>query len=1004
MTTERKPTVFISYSHDSKEHAARVLALADRLVEDGLDCILDQYESDPSEGWPRWMDRKIREADLVIMICTETYFNRVMGKEQSDVGWGFKWEGNLIYQHIYQKESENIKFIPVLFADGKVEHIPTPLQGKPFYRIDSETGYDQLYWRLTEQYKVEKPKPGQIRKCPELKRVPLFEDVPQTSSFAPIKVSLESLPVTNPELFGRDEELKQLDAVWEDPKTHIIALVAWGGVGKTALVNRWLLDMEQDRFRGAERVFGWSFYSQGAAEGKQASADRFLADALRWFGDPTPDEGDPMDKGKRLARLIKGQRTLLVLDGVEPLQYPPGAMEGRLKDQGLSVVLKDLAMQNPGLCVITTRLKVDDLQHCFGRMVNNLELAHLSPDAGERLLRNLGVEGTEKEFRQAVQESDGHALALNLLGTYLVTVCERDVRRRNEIKRLVYEEGKQGQHARWVMESYEQWLKTTEKGRRELNILRIMGLFDRPAEMAAIEALLEEPEIEGLTDELLDWLHLPDGVHLNSSPEWKFAVQDLRELRLLAGKEPHSNLPVGTSSPRLVGEGPGERLDCHPLVCEHFGGKLQRKNPNAWKEAHSRLYEYYKNLPEKEYPDTLEEMEPLFAAVAHGCLAGKYQEVVEKVYYSRIQRDGQTNYCCTRLGAFGADLAAVANFFEELWNRPAAGLSEFAKAAVLNWAGFRLRAVGRLREAAQPMLAGMEACVEQENWRSAAINAGNLSELWLKLGEVTRAVESARQRVDFADRSGDDFQKTNSRTTLADALHQAGNIQEAEDLFREAERMQQEWQPEYPLLYSLQGFRFCDLLLSLGQYQEVIQRIEKLNEWHLSSDSLLDIALEDLVAGRAFLAEAQTAERPTPDPTSTSVFSPELDKGSEQASQVGNVGERARQYLYQAVAGLRESGNQDDLPRGLLARAVFYRFTGEFDNAWDDLHEAQEIAERGEMRLWLVDYHLEAARLIRDSGSLPDDAQAHLAEAKQLIAETGYHRRDAELEELMSNI
>jgi hypothetical protein len=40
-----RPTVFISYSHDSPEHVDRVLALADRLVHDGIDCILDQYET-----------------------------------------------------------------------------------------------------------------------------------------------------------------------------------------------------------------------------------------------------------------------------------------------------------------------------------------------------------------------------------------------------------------------------------------------------------------------------------------------------------------------------------------------------------------------------------------------------------------------------------------------------------------------------------------------------------------------------------------------------------------------------------------------------------------------------------------------------------------------------------------------------------------------------------------------------------------------------------------------
>ena len=83
------PKVFISYSHDSSEHAARVLALADHFIQDGLDCILDQYEGNPPEGWPLWMDRQIEQADYVLMICTETYHNRVMGKEQAGVGLAF---------------------------------------------------------------------------------------------------------------------------------------------------------------------------------------------------------------------------------------------------------------------------------------------------------------------------------------------------------------------------------------------------------------------------------------------------------------------------------------------------------------------------------------------------------------------------------------------------------------------------------------------------------------------------------------------------------------------------------------------------------------------------------------------------------------------------------------------------------------------------------------------------------------------------------------------------
>ena len=59
-------------------------------------------------------------------------------------------------------------------------------------------------------------------------------------------------------------------------------------------------------------------------------------------------------------------------------------------------------------------------------------------------------------------------------------------------------------------------------------------------------------------------------------------------------------------------------------------------------------------------------------------------------------------------------------------------------------------------------------------------------------------------------RLADDY----TRATHADALHQAGRRAEAEARFREAEEMQAECQPDYPLLYSLQGFLYCDLLLA----------------------------------------------------------------------------------------------------------------------------------------------------------------------------------------------
>ncbi|MCP4690321.1 MAG: AAA family ATPase, partial [Desulfobacterales bacterium] len=191
---------------------------------------------------------------------------------------------------------------------------------------------------------------------------------------SPDRIFTSKLPVTSKELYGREPELEALDNAWSDEKTRVLTLVGWGGVGKSALVNHWLNRMDRDNFRGAARVYGWSFYSQGTSEDRQVSADEFFDFTLRWFGDPDPAQGAAWEKGVRLAGLLRSARTLLLLDGLEPLQYPPGEMHGHLKDQGLKALLREMARSNDGLCVITTRTKVGDLANFTGRSVKNVLL------------------------------------------------------------------------------------------------------------------------------------------------------------------------------------------------------------------------------------------------------------------------------------------------------------------------------------------------------------------------------------------------------------------------------------------------------------------------------------------------------------------------------------------------------------------------------------------------------------------------------------------------------
>ena len=171
----------------------------------------------------------------------------------------------------------------------------------------------------------------------------------------------------------------------------------------------------------------------------------------------------------------------------------------------------------------------------------------------------------------------------------------------------------------------------------------MLGLFDRPAEEKALEALLESPVIPGLTESLT-----------NLSPiEWRTILSRLRRARLIAGEDPQNR----------------GCLDKHPLVSEYFGEQLREQRPDAWMECDRRLYEYYRTLA-PQIPDSFREMEPLFLAVICGCNAGLYREALHKVYIPRIQR-GNVSFAANVLGARGALLLVLAHFFENgRWGSP----------------------------------------------------------------------------------------------------------------------------------------------------------------------------------------------------------------------------------------------------------------------------------------------------------------------------------------------
>lgn len=1005
--------VFISYSHDSDVHRERVLGFSERLRADGIETILDRYveRGSPPEGWPRWMLNGLDAATQVLCVCTESYYRRFRGHEQPGKGKGVDWEGAVITQELYDTRQVSSKFIPVLFDPTDELHIPQPLRPQTYYVLNSETNYQALYDALLHQSGVQPGAIGELKLKPRITAQPLRFDVQSPGSCSPILGKAEALrfdisPILRhaPEqLIGRENEIALLNDAWgkvmreEAGRPRIITFTALGGEGKTSLIANWVVDEMLDKgWSDCNAAFAWSFYNQGTREQLAASSDLFLKEALIFFGDDADKDfasshAGAYEKGQRLARIVGQRRNLLILDGLEPLQYAPaGSMRGELKDQGIAVLLKNLAQNSQGLCVVTTRYSLPDLKAFWQTTAPEIKLERLSRDAGVHLLKNFDVRGKVQEFDTLVEDVKGHALTLTLLGAYLRDAHNGDIRKRDLVKLEEADSEEQGGHAFRVMNAYAQALDNEgSKGTQALAILRLLGLFDRPATVECLDALWNGEAIPDLTEPLIGL----------SEAQRNIILKRLEDSRLLTVSRDISGALIF--------------LDAHPLLSEYFAKQLREQYPDAWRTVHQRLYEHLcVTTPDKPQP-TLNDLQPLYQAVFHGCLAGLHQEAYS-LYMNRIRRGGE-NYVCNQLGAFGADLGAIACFFQQPWTKPFTSLPEFEQASLLNNAAFRLRASGRLTEALEPIRYAIR-FVERlpGSWSELAKYVCTLSDLKLLLGNVTEALEYAKQSSVYADLSHDGNIQLSTRSTYAYVLHQAGYWNEAEVCFHGTDLLSEEIQQILPVKIeiSISNFFYCDFLLASSERAmwrltcsgdlrllkqnlaihrskllEVKQRAGKIFKQNVSKISHLDTAFDHLGLGRIALYKAIL--------------------GNDKREARNTKWRTSRRELDSAVDYFRRSGNLDVLPLGLFSRAWLRFLEGKYTgtgSAQADLDEAWEIAERAPMKLHMADIHLYRARLFgsqqfKVSGlKYPwESPGADLEAAEKLINTCGYHRRDEEL-------
>jgi len=360
------PRVFISYSHDSPAHEAKVLALSDRLRRDGIDAVLDQYESFPPRGWIQWMKDQVRDARFVLVVCTETYRRRWDGEEEIGIGLGAQFEGQTLQQILYDAAGMNERLIPVLLGEGDRQHMPLELRKYSNFVI--EGSYEALRRFLRGE-----------TKAPAL---------PRREAKPDFRNSIWNVPPRNIFFTGRATQLEAIRKALT--QRSAAALSGLGGMGKTQTVIEYAYV-----YRAEYRVVLWS-----VADSRDALLSGFAAFA-QLLDLPQKDEKDLSVVAAAVRQWLESNSGwLLILDNVDTIED--------------LLLVRQFAPNAGGHVLITTRLQAT------GGIAELVELNKMTPDEGARfLLRRARKEAGHASAREISIELDGLPLALDQAGAFI---------------------------------------------------------------------------------------------------------------------------------------------------------------------------------------------------------------------------------------------------------------------------------------------------------------------------------------------------------------------------------------------------------------------------------------------------------------------------------------------------------------------------------------------------------------------------------------------------------
>ena len=136
--TDINPVIFISYSHDNKDHEDWVENLCKDLADQGIQPVFDKYDTSLGSNLAKFMESCI-DTDRVICVCTPEYVRK------ADEGIGGAGYETTILTHELLKDSNNDRIIPIIRQfpiENDKEPVPKFLFSRMYHDMSSDDEHD----------------------------------------------------------------------------------------------------------------------------------------------------------------------------------------------------------------------------------------------------------------------------------------------------------------------------------------------------------------------------------------------------------------------------------------------------------------------------------------------------------------------------------------------------------------------------------------------------------------------------------------------------------------------------------------------------------------------------------------------------------------------------------------------------------------------------------------------------------------------------------------------